>query len=693
MSKADLLIEIGTEELPPKALSGLSAAFTQGIVSGLAEQRLEHGEVESFASPRRLAVLVRGVTLQAESRDIEVLGPPVDRAKDDDGNWTPAAEGFARKQGVAVEALETADTDKGARLCFRSQQQGARCEDSLEAIIDNSLKALPIPKRMRWGAGRTEFVRPAHWAVVLLGEEPIKCNVLGLASGSTSRGHRFHAPGEVQISSAENYAAILKEAHVLASFEERREIISQQVTDQADIIQAQVMLDDDLLDEVTALVEWPVALMGRFEERFLQVPSEALVYSMKEHQKYFPVVNSAGELLPHFITVSNIESKDPAQVIDGNERVIRPRLSDADFFFSTDKKTPLVDRVEVLQSIVFQQKLGTLFDKTQRLVGLSAYLAAGTGADQSLAERAALLAKTDLLTEMVGEFADMQGTAGRYYALHDGEEAAVAAALEQQYWPRYSGAELPQESVATTLALADRLDTLVGIFGIGQQPTGSKDPFALRRASLGVLRIMVEGELQLDLRECLTAAAEQFADGTLAEDTVEQVLVYMIERFRAWYEDEQIAVEVFKAVSARKLTVPYDIHRRVLAVDGFSRLPQAQALAAANKRVANILADVAPESLSGEVSDRLLTEAAEQQLAAAIAGKRDTVNALYQDNDYSVLLTSLSELREVVDQFFDDVMVNVDDDEVRLNRQRLLAQLRELFLLVADISQLVPLKS
>ncbi len=693
MSTQDLLIEIGTEELPPKALKQLSATFCDGIVQGLAEQQLEHGQVHRYASPRRLAIVIEALTLQAQDRALEILGPPADRAKDEDGQWSKAAEGFARKQGVAADALEVADTEKGPRLCFRSVAAGARAEECIEAVVDSSVRKLPIPKRMRWGSGRTEFVRPVHWAVVMLGENTVDCTILGLQAGQLSRGHRFHSSGELKINSPADYLETLRQAHVIASFEERQGLIREQVETQAAALNATAVIDQALLDEVTALVEWPVTLSGSFEQRFLQVPSEALVYSMQEHQKYFPVVDQQGQLLPHFITVANIESKDPAQVIAGNERVIRPRLSDADFFFTTDKKTPLAGRVEKLKSIVFQQKLGSLHDKTLRIVGLAKALATDTGADTACAERAALLCKTDLLTEMVGEFADMQGIAGRYYALHDGEESAVAHALEQQYWPRYSGAQLPDGPVATTLALADRLDTLVGIFGINQAPTGSKDPFALRRASLGVLRIMVEGKLPLDLRDCLGNAAAQYDEGILLENTVELVLDYMIERFRAWYEDEKIATEVFKAVAAKKLSQPLDIHRRVRAVDEFSRLPQARSLAAANKRVSNILDDISPESLAGEVSKDLLLESAEQRLAAAISAKSGEAQTLFSAGDYTELLSSLAALQEPVDQFFDQVMVMAEDESVRNNRLRLLNQLRQLFLQVADISQLVVGKS
>ena len=692
MSTEHFLVEIGTEELPPRALKKLSDAFTNGIVSGLAEHQLCHGKVESFASPRRLAVSIADLQLQGDDRAVELLGPPADRARDAGGNWTPAAEGFARKQGVTADQLETVDTAKGSRLAYRSTVGGAQAAQCLPEIIESSIRALPIPKRMRWGAGRTEFVRPVHWITLLLGSEIIDCELLGKASGSTTRGHRFHSKGDLQLAHASEYERVLAEAKVVANYEKRRDIIKTQVEAEAAKLGAQAVISEDLLDEVTALVEWPVALAGSFEERFLQIPAEALVSSMKEHQKYFHLVNTQGELLPHFITVANIESSDPRQVVEGNERVIRPRLSDADFFFTSDKKIRLEDRVEQLKSIIFQQQLGTLYDKTQRLVALAGDLALKIGADESLARRAALLCKTDLLTLMVGEFADMQGVAGRYYASNDQEPEAVAVALQQQYWPRFSGDSLPGSPVASALALADRLDTLVGIFGIGQAPSGSRDPFALRRASLGVLRIIVEGELELDLRECLLLAAAQYQDGILQADCVDQVMDYMLERFRAWYEDEAIATEVFKAVSAKNLTVPLDIHRRVHAVHAFTSLPQAPALAAANKRVSNILDKQAAGFVATSVSKDLLIDPAEKALAEQLESKRATVTTLLEHSQYTEALASLADLQPAVDRFFDEVMVMVDEDELRQNRLNLLKTLRDQFLQVADISQLAASK-
>ena len=688
MSTENLLVELGTEELPPKALKSLGLAFRDGIVDGLGQRELDFGEVQWFASPRRLAVLVHGVALQAADREVEVLGPPVDRARDDAGDWTPAAAGFARKQGVEPDALQSIDTPKGARLGLRSRVSGVKTRECLNEIIQGSIQQLPIPKRMRWGASRVEFVRPVHWVVAMLGQDCDHGEILGLPTGNTTRGHRFHSSGTITLQRPEDYAAALAEARVVADFEQRQQMIREQVAIEASALQATAVIDQDLLDEVTGLVEWPVALTGSFEARFLEVPAEALVSSMKEHQKYFHLVDQQGQLKPNFVTLCNIESTDPIQVIAGNERVIRPRLADAAFFFATDKKVPLADRVEQLNSIVFQKQLGTVYDKTQRVVGLAGALAEQIGAPVESARRAALLSKTDLGTDMVLEFSDMQGIAGSYYALHDGEEADVAAALAQQYWPRFSGDQLPESGTACALGIADRLDTLVGIFGIGQPPSGSKDPFALRRASLAVLRIMVEKNLDLDLRNCLELAAAQFPEDTLAEGTTGQVLVYMIERFRAWFEEEHIAAEVFRAVSARNLSRPLDIQRRVHAVDAFTRLPQAAALAAANKRVSNILDKLEEGHQFGEVSADLLQEAQEKALAEQLQALAHTSGEHLARDEYTQALACLADLRDTVDSFFDSVMVNADDSALRHNRLNLLKKLRDLFLQVADISQL-----
>ena len=736
MSHADFLVEVGTEELPPKALLPLSLAFSESIAEGLRDAKLDFGEVRHYATPRRLAVTIDKLQLQAESQSGEVLGPPVAQAKDENGEWTAAANGFAKKQGVSVGDLDIVDTDKGQRLAYRSEAEGVRAADCLGDIINASVRSLPVPKRMRWGAGLHEFVRPVHWVVALLGEDVIDCEVLGHRAGRLSRGHRFHGKGDISIDAPKNYSKLLEKAFVVASFEDRREQIRQQVNDLAETVGASIRDSDDLLDEVTALVEWPVALMGSFEERFLDVPSEALIASMKEHQKYFPLWGKDGRkftLLPRFITVSNLDSADPAQVVAGNERVIRPRLSDAEFFYNSDKERSLESRVEDLGGIVFQQKLGTMLDKTRRLEGLCEKLAEPIGADAKLAQRAARLSKADLLTLMVGEFPSMQGIAGRDYALAEVVKAEdkddnvegtkdkakqgttkddmdkvtiIADALEQQYWPKFAGDKLPENPVATCLALADRLDTIVGIFGIGQPPTGSKDPFALRRASLGVLRILVEGEIELDLRDAVKWTADQYREqnAELQADTVEQVMAYIVERFRAWYEDEPMGTEAFNAVAAKQLSVPLDINRRVKAVLAFAKLPQAAALAAANKRVSNILEKQAADMKTAEINTDLLKEPAEKKLAKALKHQRESLDEItavtevlsameskkpiLEEKEYADALTSLASLQGPVDDFFDDVMVMVDDKALRNNRLNLLWELRRLFLQVADISKL-----
>ncbi|WP_461481128.1 glycine--tRNA ligase subunit beta [Porticoccus sp.] len=694
----DFLVEIGTEELPPKALLTLSNAFRDEVLSQLNNRELSFGAVHSFAAPRRLALVIEGLAEETPAREMLAWGPPVNVAFDQDGLPTRAAEAFASKNAIDIADLRNKVESDGKqdKLCHRATLAGESTESLLGPMVEKALAALPIPKRMRWGARREEFVRPVHWVVMLLGQQVVNTRVLNIPAGNQSRGHRFHAPDTISILSPSSYREQLRQAYVIADFAERRELIREGVTAVASAAGGNAVIDDNLLDEVTALNEWPVPLVGRFEERFLQVPAEALISSMKEHQKYFHAVDQHGGLLPLFITVANIESTDPAQVVDGNERVIRPRLSDAAFFYEMDRKTTLEARREPLKSIVFQAQLGTLFDKTERVAKLASELAAATGASPALAARAAQLSKSDLVSEMVGEFDDLQGIMGRYYAIHDGENEEVAAALFEQYLPRFAGDQLPATATGATLAIADRLDTLVGIFGIGQPPTGSRDPFALRRASLGVLRILVEKKIDLDLHVALTQATSQhgiFSKKTTSkEETAKQVLTYMLDRFRAWYEDEQISAEVFQSVAARQLSNPLDIHLRVQAVHVFNQLPEAQALAAANKRVSNILAKQDGERQSTAVNNRLLSDPAEQELAEALAALINEVRPLLLARDYTDALKKLARLRQPVDRFFDDVMVMVDDAALRSNRLALLQQLRDLFLQVADISLLVPAK-
>jgi glycyl-tRNA synthetase beta chain len=685
----DFLVEIGTEELPPAALKNLALAFQDGIVAGLAKREFQFQSTQWFATPRRLAVRVNQLAEQAPDKNIEILGPPVAAAKDKLGNWTKAAEGFASKHGISPEQLSEVDSPKGARLAFKETRAGEKALDCLAGIVSDALAALPIPKRMRWGAHRAEFIRPAHWLLMLFGKDVVNARVFGLSASNQTWGHRFHCNDWLTVKEPAAYESVLEEqGHVIADFDRRQQRIREQVESESKKLNAQVPFDPDLLDEVTALVEWPVALTGSFDNAFLDVPPEALISSMKEHQKYFPVVDRQGALLPHFIFVSNIASRDPVQVIAGNEKVIRPRLSDAAFFFATDQKTRLADRVASLGNIVFQAKLGTLLDKTERVQALAGFIAERIGGDVENARRAAWLAKADLASDMVLEFDKLQGIAGCYYARNDGEPEAVAQAIRDQYLPKFAGDALPSSPTACSLALADRLDTLVGIFGIGQPPTGSKDPFALRRASLSVLRVLVEKELPLDLKELLTQAKANFSQPLPAGDgVVEQVLEYMIERFRAWYEEAAIPVQVFQAVSAKQVTVPLDFDKRVKAVHHFSQLPEAEALAAANKRVSNILAKQAGE-IPSQVDSSLLSEAAEKTLAEAVECKREEVMPLFARQEYTRGLETLATLRESVDTFFDKVMVMTDDEALRNNRLALLSQLHALFLQVADISLL-----
>lgn len=694
MSERTFLVELGTEELPPKALRQLATAFADGIAEGVGNLGLPHGAVTWFATPRRLSVQIADLADVAPPQTIEALGPPADRARDEDGNWTPAATGFARKHSVDPSELETSETPKGLRLVFRSTADGAAASTGMPGVVENAISKLPIPKRMRWGASRTEFVRPVHWLVMLHGTDIISCNLLGMDADRLTHGHRFHCNRALSLEHADDYLEVLeKKGMVIADYTRRRSEIADQVTAAGQNAGGIAVIADNLLDEVTGLVEWPVALTGRFEESFLEVPAAALISSMKEHQKYFHVIDNNDKLMPAFITVSNIESSDPQQVIDGNERVIRPRLSDAAFFFNTDLRTPLADRVEQLRTVVFQQKLGTLFDKSQRIGALAGILAPALGADSRLAQRAGTLAKADLVSDMVFEFGDMQGIAGFHYAQHDGEAADVCQAMIDQYLPGFAGDELPSSTVGAAVALADRLDTLTGIFGIGQAPTGSRDPFALRRASVGVLRILIEMEIPLDLSDIVSSALAGFHGTDLAPTTCEDVVDYVLERLRARYQDQGLATEIYMAVAAKQLTEPLDIDRRVQAVAVFSHSETADSLAAANKRVANILEkSIKDESPIISVQEDLLSEPAEIALFQAINALTAEIAPLLTDKNYAAALSALSKLRPTVDQFFDAVMVMVDEADLRGNRVALLNDLRALFLEIADISLLVPSK-
>jgi glycyl-tRNA synthetase beta chain len=684
----DLLIEIGTEEMPPKALFRLSEVFAQGIRTGLDKAELRHGDFHVFATPRRLAVLIHTVLAQQPERHLERRGPALSAAYDPAGQPTKAAAGFARSCGVEVSELQTLETDKGAWLVHHHVEPGAATQSLIPGLVTDALAGLPIPKRMHWADRNDEFVRPVHWVVLLLGNEVISATILGVKAGRKTRGHRFHYPGFIQITEPHTYPAVLKtEGKVIASFTERRRIIRQQAEQAAEQVKGRVVIDPALLDEVTALVEWPVALLGNFERRFLNVPQEVLITTMQDNQRYFPVVDTTGRLMPHFITITNLESRDPQQVQAGNERVIRPRFSDAEFFWLQDRKQSLSSHHETLKSVIFQQRLGSLYDKSERLADLARFIAEHNGGNPDWAERAARLAKCDLLTQMVQEFPTLQGIMGRYYAHHDGEAEEVAQAQEEQYRPRFAGDELPTTTTGRAVALADRLDTLVGIFAIGQIPSGTSDPFALRRAGLGVLRILIEGAMNLDLEVLLRQAASRFNPTLKAENAIGAVFDFIMERLRGYYQEQDFRPDTFEAVLACRPTRPIDFDRRIRAVTDFRQLPAAASLAAANKRIRNILKSV-DGILPFQVRPDLLLESAEQALAGNLAELSSEVIPLMETGLYGEALTRLAALREPVDAFFDQVLVMADDQALRKNRIALLNELGSLFFRVADFSKL-----
>ncbi|MEH8031682.1 glycine--tRNA ligase subunit beta [Gallibacterium anatis] len=682
------LAEIGTEELPPKALKKLAVAFKDNVEQELTQAGLAFDAVEWFASPRRLAVKVLGLAEAQPSKEVEKRGPAVAAAFDAEGKPTKAAEGWAKGCGISVDQAERLVTDKGEWLVHRAVIEGQPTKNLLLGIISNALAKLPIPKTMRWGDKSEQFVRPVHTVTLLFGDELIEGDILGVASGRTIRGHRFLGQQEFTIDNADQYPQLLAEkGSVIADFEQRKAIIRQDAEKAAAKVGGVADIEEDLLDEVTSLVEFPVVMTAKFEERFLAVPAEALVYTMKGDQKYFPIYDQNGKLLPNFIFVSNINPQDQSSVIEGNEKVVRPRLTDAEFFFKTDLKQRLEDNLPRLKTVLFQQQLGTLFDKTERIEKLSGEIAAQIGADVAKAERAGLLSKCDLMTNMVFEFTDTQGVMGMHYARHDGEDEEVAVALNEQYMPRFAGDELPHSLVACSVALADKFDTLVGIFGIGQHPKGDKDPFALRRAALGVLRIIVEKKLPLDLVDLAQKATALYGDKLSNANVVEEVVDFVLGRFRAWYQEEGIAVDVIQAVLACRPTKPADFDARVKAVNHFRTLDAAQALAAANKRVQNILSKV-DGTLPENIDLSLCREPQEINLAERVLELQRELQPLFEKGDYQTVLSRLADLRESVDSFFDNVMVNAEDEKLRQNRLALLKNLRDLFFKIADISLL-----
>lgn len=687
MTTQNFLVEIGTEELPPKALKTLATSFADNVEVELNQAGLSFDKIEWFAAPRRLAVKVLNLATQQPSKEIEKRGPAVSAAFDAEGKPTKAAEGWARGCGITVEQAERIATDKGEWLVHRAKIEGQPTKNLLNGIVANALAKLPIPKPMRWADKTVQFIRPVHTVTMLLGDELIEGEILGVASARTIRGHRFLGEKEFEIQHADQYPQLLREkGSVVADFNERKAEILAKSQAKATALGGVADIEESLLEEVTSLVEYPNVLAAKFEERFLAVPSEALVYTMKGDQKYFPIYDKDGKLLPHFIFVSNINPEDPTAIIEGNEKVVRPRLTDAEFFFKTDLKQKLVDRLPRLETVLFQQQLGTLKDKTDRIEQLAGEIAKQIGADEAKAKRAGLLSKCDLMTNMVFEFTDTQGVMGMHYARHDGEDEEVAVALNEQYMPRFAGDELPKSLVASAVALADKFDTLTGIFGIGQAPKGSADPFALRRAALGALRIIVEKNLPLDLEDLVKKSAALFGDKLTNQNVVADVVDFMLGRFRAWYQDEGITVDVIQAVLARRPTRPADFDARVRAVSHFRTLDSAEALAAANKRVSNILAKA--DAAIGEINLTACVEPAEKALAEAVLALRTEVQPLIAQGDYTAVLDKLANLRAPVDSFFDNVMVNAEDPVLRQNRLAILNTLQDLFLQVADISVL-----
>ncbi len=684
----NLLIEIGSEELPPKALRSLAEAFAHNLHAELDAAELAFDSIQWHAAPRRLALTVKALAAQQPDKVVEKRGPAVQAAFDAEGNPTKAAQGWAKGCGIDIKDAGRMVTDKGEWLLHKAEVKGQAVQQLVPAMVESALKKLPIPKPMRWGSKRTQFIRPAHTITALYGDEIIRGSVLDIAIDRVVRGHRFMGESSFTLAHADNYLSDLEsKGKVLADFEARKAKIKLAVEAKAAELGGTADMEESLLEEVNSLVEWPVVLVASFEEKFLTVPPEALVYTMKGDQKYFPVYGKDGKLLNKFIFVANIESKDPQQIIAGNEKVVRPRLADAEFFFNTDRKSKLADRLDSLSTVLFQKELGTLRDKVERISALAGFIAAELGSNVAQAQRAGLLSKCDLMTQMVMEFTDTQGTMGMHYARLDGEDEAVAQALEDQYLPRFAGDALPSSAISCAVALADKLDTLVGIFGIGQAPKGDKDPFALRRAALGTLRIIKENALALDLADLVREAKALLGAKVSNSNVEDDVLEFLLGRFKAWYQDEGFGGDVINAVLARRPTKPLDFDQRVKAVSAFRELEAADALAAANKRVGNILSKVEGD-LPTAVDKTRLEEDAEIALFAEVCQLEDKLAPLFANGEYTPALSALAALREPVDAFFEGVMVMADDAALKQNRLAILNRLRELFLQVADISVL-----
>lgn len=683
----DFLFELGGEELPPKSLLKLSQSLAQGIIDGLQEAGLDIAteQVQAYATPRRLAVLIKDLPEQQADKVVEKRGPAIQAAYDANGNPSKAALGFANSCGTEFSALETLETDKGAWLIFKQAVQGQPAVNLLPDIVRKSLAQLPIAKRMRWGSSDHEFVRPVHNIVMLYGSEIIATEILGIQSGRTTFGHRFHAHGLITINQPRDYAQALLDASVVVDFAERMQTIRDAANAAASAVGGIAHIEDDLLEEVAALNEWPVPVVGNFDARFLELPQEVLITTMQSNQKYFPVKNATGSLLPHFITFANIKSTRPDSIRQGNERVVLPRLVDAEFFWKQDRKQSLADRIDSLKTIVFQKDLGTLYDKTERVATLAANIADQLDGNVDDARRAAWLAKTDLITNMVSEFTNLQGIMGRYYAAADGETAAVAMALEEQYFPKQSGAPTPSSTTGQVLALAEKIDTVCGIFSAGLIPTGDKDPYALRRASLGILRTLIENQIALDVVGLVDDALAQFTHSFNKDETRQRVVDFIFDRLKGYCLDQGFSNDEFEAVMAVNPTQPLDFMRRLQAVKNFRQLPEATSLAAANKRISNILKK-SDQAVSGQIG--ALVEDAEKALLTAAEASKQAIAPLLADQDYGKALSRLAELKETVDAFFDQVMVNTDDLNLRNSRLSLLALLADQFLEIADISKL-----
>lgn len=684
----NLLIEIGTEELPPKSLKKLASAFKDEMTKSLHDAKLEYSDAKWHATPRRLAIIMNDLQTSQEDKQQQKRGPSITAAFDDDGKPTKATEGFAKSCGVSVDQLDRLKTDKGEWLAFDTVIKGKSTKELLPEMIESALNRLPIAKRMRWGDSEIEFVRPIKWTLILFGNEYLDCEIMGVRSGNQSYGHRFHHPNAITINAVDNYIEKLRnKGHVLADYNERRTIIEEQVNDIADKNNGQAIIDSDLLDEVTALVEWPISFSGDFNPDFLKLPKEVLISSMQDHQKYFPVVDKDGNLLPLFISVANIESTNAELIKHGNERVIQPRLSDASFFWERDLNHGLANHIASLDKVIYQKQLGSLADKSERLIKTASYMAEKLNVDAEKAKRSAELCLCDLLTDMVSEFPDLQGTMGRYYAEAGDEHKDVALAIEEYYLPRFAGDALPSTSIGQCLAISEKIDSLVGIFAIGKAPTGDKDPFGLRRSAIGLLRIIIECNLDIDLKDLVSKAASNFSKDINADKCTDDVYHFLMERMKRYYMDENISADTFESVLAINTNKPLDFHHRLIAVTEFRKLSEAESLAAANKRISNILKKSDFANIN-QINTSLLVENAEKTLAESLIDYEKRVSPLIEKRDYKSALTELAGLRESIDDFFDNVMVNCEDEATKMNRLALLGSLSALFLQTADISKL-----